>query len=146
MEGRPDDELPPLGYLLVRIGEAVDRRFVAALEDLGLRPRQLRLLVLASAAELNQRELAAELGVDPGNLVGTLSELEADGLLVRRRGDPDRRNRIVGLTPRGSRLLARALQATAEVDHRLLDALPHADRERYREMTASIHRGLRHSE
>jgi DNA-binding MarR family transcriptional regulator len=105
----PDDERPPLGFLLVRLGEAVDRDFVARLTDLGLKPRHLRLLVLVDrAGRLNQRKLADELGMDPGNLVGVLDSLEADGLVARARGEGDRRQRLVSLTPDGKRALARA--------------------------------------
>jgi DNA-binding MarR family transcriptional regulator len=138
-----DHERPPLGFLLVRIGEAVDRDFVAALTDLGLKPRHLRLLVLVDhAAELNQRELARQLGMDPGNLVGVLDSLETDGLVARARGKGDRRHRLVSLTPVGSRLLAKALRATAAIDERILAALPASQHDAYYAMTRSIYRAL----
>ena len=139
----PDDRRPPLGFLLVRLGEAVDRDFVASLTDLGLRPRHLRLLVLVDrAGELNQRELAGQLGMDPGNLVGILDSLEADGLIARPRGEGDRRQRLVRLTPSGRRLLARALRATAAIDERILTALPASHRDRFYEMTLSVYEKL----
>jgi DNA-binding MarR family transcriptional regulator len=138
-----DDERPPLGFLLVRIGEAVDRDFVAALADLGLRPRHLRLLVLVDrAGELNQRELAQQLGMDPGNLVGVLDSLEADGLVARARGARDRRQRLVSLTPVGRRSLATALRSTAAIDERVLAALPASQRDGYYAMTRSVYRAL----
>jgi hypothetical protein len=40
-----------LGFLLVRLAKAVDRDFVASLSDLGLKPRDLRLLVLLDRRE-----------------------------------------------------------------------------------------------
>jgi DNA-binding MarR family transcriptional regulator len=139
----PDDERPPLGFLLVRIGEAVDRDFVVSLTDLGLKPRHLRLLVLVDrAGELNQRDLAGQLGMDPGNLVGILDSLEADGLVARPRGVGDRRHRLVSLTPSGRRLLARALRATAAIDERILTTLPASHRDRFYEMTLSVYREL----
>jgi DNA-binding MarR family transcriptional regulator len=138
-----DDRRPPLGFPLVPIGEAVDRDFVASLTDLGLKPRHLRLLVLVDRAEeLNQRELAGQLGMDPGNLVGTLDALEADGLVARTRGVGDRRQRLVSVTPSGRRLLARALHATAAIDERILLALPASHRNRFYEMTHSVYRKL----
>lgn len=143
MGNRSDDERPPLGFLLVRIGEAVDRDFVASLTDLGLKPRHLRLLVVVDrAGELNQRDLAAQLGMDPGNLVGILDSLEADGLVARPRGEADRRHRLVSLTPSGRRLLARALRATAAIDERILTTLPTSHRDRFYEMTLSVYREL----
>jgi DNA-binding MarR family transcriptional regulator len=139
----PDDERPPLGFLLVRIGEAVDRDFVASLTDVGLKPRHLRLLVLVDrAGELNQRDLAGQLGMDPGNLVGILDSLESDGLVARRRSEGDRRHRLVRLTPSGRRLLVRALRATAAIDERIHTALPPSHRDRFYEMTLSVYRKL----
>jgi DNA-binding MarR family transcriptional regulator len=143
MSKEPGDERPPLGFLLVRIGEAVDRDFVASLTDLGLKPRHLRLLVLVDrAGELNQRDLAGQLGMDPGNLVGILDALEADGLVARPRGEGDRRHRLVRLTATGRRLLARALRATAAIDERILTTLPASQRDRFYETTLSIYRKL----
>jgi DNA-binding MarR family transcriptional regulator len=137
------DERPPLGFLLVRIGEAVDRDFVLSLTDLGLKPRHLRLLVLVDrAGELNQRDLAGQLGIDPGNLVTVLDALEADGLVARPRSEADRRHRLVSLTPSGRRLLARALRATAAIDERILTTLPASHRDRFYEMTLSVYRKL----
>jgi DNA-binding MarR family transcriptional regulator len=139
----PDDEQPPLGFLLVRIGETVDREFVAALTDLGLKPRHLRLLVLVErAGQLSQRELAQQLGMDPGNLVAVLDSLEADGVVARARGERDRRQRLVSLTPDGNRLLAKALRATAAIDQRVLAALPASRRQDYDAMTRSVYRAL----
>jgi DNA-binding MarR family transcriptional regulator len=143
MSKHPDDERPPLGFLLVRIGEAVDRDFVVSLTDLGLKPRHLRLLVLVDrAGELNQRDLAGRLGMDPGNLVGILDSLEADGLVARPRGEGDRRHRLVSLTPSGHQLLARALRATAAIDARILTTLPASHRDRFYKMTLSVYRKL----
>ena len=143
MSKDPNDERPPLGFLMVRIGEAVDRDFVASLTDLGLKPRHLRLLVLVDrAGELNQRDLARQLGMDPGNLVGILDALEADGLVARPRSKGDRRQRLVSLTPSGRRLLARALRATAAIDERILTTLPPSDRDRLYEMARSIYSNL----
>jgi DNA-binding MarR family transcriptional regulator len=142
MSKDPDEE-PPLGFLLVRIGEAVDRDFVSSLTDLGLKPRHLRLLVLVDrAGELNQRDLAGQLGIDPGNLVTILDALEADGLIARPRSKADRRRRLVSLTPSGRRLLARALRATAAIDERILTTLPASHRDRFYEMTLSVYRKL----
>lgn len=143
MTGHPDDQRPPLGFLLVRIGEAVDQEFVAALADLGMKPRQLRLLVLVDrAGELSQGDLARQLGVDPGNLVGMLDELEREGLLTRARSRQDRRLRLVALTGAGRRLLKKALRATAAIDQWALDPLSTRQREAFYEAALAMHAAL----
>jgi DNA-binding MarR family transcriptional regulator len=132
-----------LGFLLVRIAESLDRDFVAALRDLDLKPRHLRLLVLVDrAGELKQSDLAQQLDVDPGNLVGILETLEGSGLLRRPRGGEDRRRRLVSLTPAGDRRLAEALTTTAAIDERLVEAMPSPRRKDFYEMAQSVYRTL----
>ncbi len=141
--GPATDEQPPLGFLLVRIAEAVDRAFVAALSDLGLKPRHLRLLVLVDRADgLTQRELARQLGMDAGNLIGILDSLEGDGLLVRARDPADRRRHIVTLTRAGARVLAKAQKATEAVEAEVLGGLPAPQRQAYYDVTLAIYRRL----
>jgi DNA-binding MarR family transcriptional regulator len=141
--GHPDDERPPLGFLIVRIAEAVDRAFVAALADLGLKARHLRLLVLVDRApRLNQRELARQLGMDPGNLIAVLDSLEAEGLLERTRDPADRRQRLVSLSSKGRRALAEGVRATAAVEEGIFGGLPAAQQDAYYEMTLAIYRGM----
>ena len=75
-------------------------------------------MLVDGAGELNQRELARQLRIDPGNLVAILDSLEVDGLIARPRGEEDRRQRLVGLTAKGKQLLAKALRGTAAIDER----------------------------
>jgi DNA-binding MarR family transcriptional regulator len=141
--GHPADKRPPLGFLVVRIAEAVDREFVVALADLGLKPRHLRLLVLVDRApSLNQRELARQLAMDAGNLIALLDSLEAEGLLKRTRDPTDRRQRLVTLMPKGRRLLAKANRATAAVEARIFAGLPAPQQRAYYDMTLAIYRNL----
>lgn len=58
-------------------------------------------MLRANGGIAGQQEPAAELQVDRTNLVGLLNELEAEGLIVRRRASEDRRRHIVELTVDG---------------------------------------------
>lgn len=143
MDRHPDDQHPPLGFLVVRIAETVDREFVAALADLALKPRQLRLLVLVDRApNLNQRELARQLEVDAGNLIAVLDSLEAEGLLRRTRDSTNRRQRLVTLTSKGRRVLAKAHRATAAVEAKVFAGLPETQQRAYYERTLAIYRSM----
>ena len=127
----------------MRIAETVDREFVSALANLGLKARHLRLLVVVDRAPgLNQRELARRLGTDPGNLIAVLDSLEGDGLLERTRDPADRRQRLVSLSPRGRRVLAKGIRASAAVEKRVFGALPAAQQDAYYEMTLEIYRAM----
>lgn len=123
------EEQPSLGFLLVRLGEAVDRRFVAALASLQLRPRELRALVLIDRHPgSTQRALSRRMPSDPGNLVELLDRLEAQGRIARRRDPNDRRRRTPELTPEGKALLGRAIAASAEAEREALAPLDDHER------------------
>jgi DNA-binding MarR family transcriptional regulator len=123
------EERPTLGFLLVRLGEAIDVRFVEAMAELELRPRELRaLVVIEGHPGLSQRELARRMPADPGNLVDVLDRLERRSLIARRRGS-DRRRRALELTGAGSRLLARANRATQRLESEVLEPLDDHQRE-----------------
>src|SRR3954449_8255459 len=97
---------PTTGFLLVRIAEAIDRRFVELLDGVGIRPRHLHVLrYLDANGPMSQQELATGIGVDSGNLVDTLDELQRDGLIRRDIDRADRRRRQLQLTPSGRRRL-----------------------------------------
>lgn len=136
MADRVDDRRPPLGFLLVRIAEVIDQQFVSALADLGLKPRHLRLLVLVDRSPgLTQRELAAQLGMDAGNLIAVLDALEGDGLLRRDRHAADRRQKLVTLTSDGETRLAAAIGATEQVEQRVFAHLSADELVRYYDTT-----------
>ena len=120
---------PTTGFLLVRIAEAIDRRFVALLAPLGLRPRHLHVLrYLHVRGPMSQQALANGITVDPGNLIATLDELEAGGL-IRREVDPaDRRRRELSLTTPGMRKLDQGLTASYQADDEILGGLTRAQR------------------
>jgi DNA-binding MarR family transcriptional regulator len=125
-----EQERPTLGFLLVRLGEAIDHRFVEALARLELRPRELRALVVIDRHPgSSQRELARRMPADPGNLVQVLDRLERRSLITRRPGSSDRRRRTLELTPAGARLLARAKRATQRLERELLEPLSDDQRE-----------------
>jgi DNA-binding MarR family transcriptional regulator len=62
-------------------------------------------------------------GVDPSKLVGLLNDLEADGLIVRKRDTEDRRRHIVEVSAKGSARLEDAKKAAAAVEEELLAGL-----------------------
>jgi DNA-binding MarR family transcriptional regulator len=125
---RPESARPQLepttGFLIVRVAEAIDRRFAARLRPLKLRPRQLHVLrYLEAAGAISQTALADGIGVDAANLVQTLDELEAAGLIRREIDTHDRRRRRITLTPAGLRKLHAGLRAAEQADRDILGTL-----------------------
>src|SRR6476469_8160887 len=114
---------PTAGMLLVKIGKAAERRFAKALEPTGLTPRHLGVLFEVQACPTSQQALIETVGVDPSKLVGLLNDLEADGLIVRKRDPEDRRRHIVEVSAKGSARLEEAKKIAATVEEGLLGGL-----------------------
>lgn len=105
MEGPTDRR--PLGLLLAQVAGAAARRFFAEPDEEALPGRQLDLLGLVDSADgVTQATLAERLGVPPSRMVALVDELEAAGLVERRRSRADRRSNAVLLTEAGRARLA----------------------------------------
>jgi DNA-binding MarR family transcriptional regulator len=114
---------PTAGMLLLKIGKAAERRFADALRPSGLTPRHLGVLFEVQACPTSQQALIETVGVDPSKLVGLLNDLEAEGLIVRKRDPQDRRRHIVEVSAKGSARLEEAKKTAAAVEADLLSGL-----------------------
>jgi DNA-binding MarR family transcriptional regulator len=93
-------------------------------ETFGLRERHLiALTLLREFGEQSQADLAGTLRVDPTSVVGLLNELEAAGLVERRRTPRDRRRHTVALTSAGMCRLAEIERAFIAIEQRVLSGL-----------------------
>ena len=106
-------------YLTARLAAEVRRRCAESLAELNL--GQFQHAILCCLDEFGpqfQKEVAARLGIDSGDMVGFVDDLQ-DAALVERQRDPrDRRRQILTVTSRGKRILVKAEKlldaATAE--------------------------------
>jgi DNA-binding MarR family transcriptional regulator len=115
---------PTTGFLLVRVAEAIDRRFVELLRQLDMRPRHLHVLrYLDAYGPMSQQELATGIRVDSGNLIDALDELQSEGLIHREVDQADRRRRQLLLTPTGVRRLRRGIAASEQAETEILGGL-----------------------
>ena len=115
-------------YLLARVGRAQAARFAGRMRSLGLRPKHFALLNgIALAGGGSQQELGGQMGLDPSGLVGAIDELEAMGLLERRRDAADRRRYVLTLTAEGTATLRRARRLAADSARELLGPLSDAE-------------------
>jgi len=112
------------GALLAHLARRIRLRSEAVLAPLGLRPRHLvALTVLREGDNMSQQALASTLEMDGTNVVGLLNELEAAGLVERRRSPTDRRRHIVVLTHSGRERLCQAERALTVAEDEVLSAL-----------------------
>jgi DNA-binding MarR family transcriptional regulator len=102
------------GYLLAATHMRIRDRFEGALDPLGLDPRQFgALATIVAAAPCTQQLVAQQLGVTGPVVVQIVDELEAAGLVERRRNPADRRSYALQPTAKGRATLRRT-QAIAE--------------------------------
>jgi DNA-binding MarR family transcriptional regulator len=95
--------------LMTKLGNEVLARAEDPLAALGISGRQYSVLaVLDSDEPDSQLELAQLSGLMPAQVVPVLDEMEARGLVERRRSEADRRRSVVRATDKGRALLARA--------------------------------------
>lgn len=108
-----------VGYRLRRAQLSVFQRFIAAFEELNLRPAEYSVLALiADNPGRKQTEIAEILGIKRANFVALINGLDRRGLTERRTAHGDRRANALHLTADGLRFLerARAVQAAFEAD------------------------------
>jgi MarR family transcriptional regulator, transcriptional regulator for hemolysin len=132
MDKAVSDELPLVrphrpglvGPLLVHLTRRIRAEADGELEAFDLRARHVvALTLLRTLGEQSQASLAETLRMNPVNVVGLLNELEAAGLIQRRRFPQDRRRHTVAISTTGIRRLAEVEEALAGAEARVLGAL-----------------------
>src|ERR1700755_2483398 len=84
------------GYLLSRVGAAVQAGFRELLGRWQIRPLQYAILTaLHGGGDASQQQLCAVLGIDSGNMVELVDGLEALGYARRGRDPRDRRRYLL---------------------------------------------------
>jgi DNA-binding MarR family transcriptional regulator len=123
------------GYLISRMGMIAQKRFGERLESLGLNTRMWGVLnVLDAEGEMTQHALGKCVGIDPSSMVSTIDELEAQGLVERRRHPTDRRAHALHLTANGRQMLARGRELAAGAQEDLLAPLSEEERAQLHEL------------
>lgn len=96
-------------FALIRLAAVLRQECADKLATLGLSQHQHAILCcLAEFGPSAQRDVAARLGLDSGDLVAFLDGLQEAGLIGRERDKQDRRRQILTLTATGRRVLTRA--------------------------------------
>jgi DNA-binding MarR family transcriptional regulator len=134
---------PPLeariAYLLSKVGRRQSVRFAELLKPLGLRPKHFALMNVVDLADgPSQQQLGETLGLDPSGLISAIDELEASGLLERRRAKEDRRRHALFLTRAGEAKLAEAREASRERGEELIAPLSAAEAQSFHDLLQRI--------
>jgi len=116
------------GFLLSRVGTAVQTGFKELLGSWEIRPQHFAILMaVAAAGEASQQELCQALGIDSGNMVELVDGLETLGYAQRRRDPRDRRRYLLALTEPGRAAFAAMTEAVDDYTVRFLEPLGQAE-------------------
>jgi DNA-binding MarR family transcriptional regulator len=127
--GRPYSSLAGnAGFLLSRVGTAVQTGFKDVLGRWQVRPLQFAILMtLRAGGEASQQQLCQALGIDSGNMVELIDGLERLGYAQRHRDPRDRRRHLLALTGDGQAAFAAMTQAVDEYTAGFLAPLDQAE-------------------
>jgi DNA-binding MarR family transcriptional regulator len=118
-----------LCWLLSRASHGLTTEFTAALEELGISPREHSVLFTAMTGEFTQTEIAKMVGLDKTTMVVTVDELERSGLAERRPSSTDRRARVIVVTGAGEELVREADKVLDRVRNDVLSVLEPSERQ-----------------
>jgi DNA-binding MarR family transcriptional regulator len=95
-----------VAFLLSQLGAHATALFSERIASLDLTPPQVGFLRLVGCeAGSSQQAIAGRLGIAPSRLVPLIDDMEARGLVERRRDPQDRRNHALYLTAEAGRLM-----------------------------------------
>lgn len=122
-----------------RAARALARRFDEGLRPVGLTNGQFSLMMSLNRAEPpGMASVAALLGMDRTTLTAALKPLRRRGLLKITARRADRRGRVAVLTPKGRRLLVRAVPVWRSIHVELEALLPQGEPDRLRNHLRTI--------
>jgi DNA-binding MarR family transcriptional regulator len=123
---------PPSGvaFLLAQVGAHVSGAFAARLAELDLTPAHAGVLrIVGQNPGLSQQALADRLGAAPSRVVKLVDELEAKGLVQRRRSGTDRRTYELYVGEAAAGRVAEVRKVVSAHDAAVTKALTSAERD-----------------
>ena len=128
----PLADTPPrsVGFLISQLGFVSSKRFMEALEPIGLEPRDFLLLRFVAASEgQSQQALSERLAIPASRMVALVDRLEEAGFLERRPDPEDRRVRGLHLTRKGRAVLEKAGKIAIDYETRLCAGINREERD-----------------
>jgi len=128
-QGQPFDLYETPGYLVRRLHQIVVSLCYEQWGDLAISPPQYAALMAVRAYPgIDQRGLSRAIAIDRSSIGAVGEQLERRGLIERRTGTRDKRNKALFLTEAGAALLRRAHPIAWDIQERLLQVLEKKER------------------
>jgi len=119
------------GHLIRRLQQIATAIFMEETADFDITPVQYALLLaVRENPGVDATRLSALIAFDRSTLGSVLERLEAKKLVARGASPDDKRIKLLHLTPAGAALLRQVEPAVARSQHRLVEPLPPAHREK----------------
>ncbi len=127
------------GFLVRRLHQIVVSLCYEGWGDLDISPVQYGALMAVRAFPgVDQRGLARAIAIDRSSIGAVSSQLERRGLIARRTGTRDKRNKELFLTAEGAALLRRAHPLAWEIQDRVLAPLAPKERREFVRLLAKL--------
>lgn len=111
-------------HLLLHSATLVEAQLRRRLTDLGVRPRQARVVdALERMGSASQADLAREMDVTPASMSTMAARLAEAGFVTRNPDPAEARSNVLSLTPHGRSLLSDILEAWADIDQLIVEAI-----------------------
>lgn len=120
-----------VGFLFAKLHHRWAAESIAVLDDAGVGLSGMHfgaLSIVDGFGPMSQQALGEYIGKDRTTIVAIVDELEAVGLVERRRNPADRRAYALQVTPKGADWLTRAKPVILAAEDDLLDALDAEER------------------
>jgi DNA-binding MarR family transcriptional regulator len=140
----PLADTPPrsVGFLISQLGFLSSKRFMEALEPVGIDPREFLLMRFVAASEgQSQQALSERLAIPASRMVALVDHLEEAGFLERRPDPEDRRVRGLHLTRKGRTVLERAWKIAIDYETRLCAGINREERELLIDLLQKLQKG-----
>lgn len=135
----PDKVNSSVVFRLGVLGAMAADLFAARVEEHGLKPKHVGLMVLLDSGRASsQLEVAGVMGVAPSLVVALTDRLQELGAVERVRDPADRRRQTLALTPRGRELLALCGELAHAADAEFAAALTPGQRTRLGALLAPL--------
>ena len=127
------------GHVTRRVHQLAVALFVEEMGELNVTPVQYSSLqTICNQPGIDQKTVAASIGLDTSTVAGVIDRLEARGLVLRKVAPHDRRARQVYPTDEGRRLLEEAFPRMLRSQTRLLEPLQASERAEFMRLMKTL--------